>query len=114
MRTLVARFAADSDLVYDRPLEIRWDNGGPASLETYRRHRADTRTLIQTADGMELRLYPEITGDVRFDAFHRLWFVVPVGGEPLSLDLRRPDATDLDLRAALFRMPVFYKARIHR
>ena len=114
MRTLIARFSADQHLIYDKPDRIHWDSGRPASLETYRRHRADTHTLIQTTYGVELRMYPELVAEVRFDAFHQLWFVVPEGGEPISLDLRRPNATDLDIRAALFRFPVFYQARIHR
>lgn len=114
MRTLIARFKPDSDLVYDRPLEIRWDDGRPASLETYRQHRADTRALIQTPDGVELRMYPGLVAEVRFDGYWLGWFVTPSGGEPISLDLRRPNATDLDIRAALFRLPVVYQARIHR
>jgi len=114
MRTLIVRFAADSDLVYDRPLEIRWHDGRLASPETYRRHRADTRALIQTPEGIELRLFPDVRADVRFDGYWQGWFVIPSGGEPISLDLRRPNATDLDIRAALFRLPVVYQARIHR
>jgi len=108
MRRLVVRFRADSDLVYDQPLEIHWNDGHPASPETYRRHRADTRALVQTPEGIELRFFPDVRADVRFDGYWQAWFVVPVGGEPLSLDLRRPNATDLDIRAALFRLPAVY------
>lgn len=114
MRSLIARFRADSDLVYDHPIEIRWDDGRPASPETYRRNRADTRTLIQTMDGIELRLFPDVVADVRYDGYWQGWFVTPTGGKPIYLDLRRPNATNLDIRAALFRLPVVYQARIHR
>lgn len=114
MRTLTARFSSNQDLVYSNPVEIRWNDGRPASFETYEHHRADTRTLVQTGDGMEVRLFPDVVGDVRYDGYYRLWFVVPQGGEPISLDVRRPDATDLDLRAALFHLPVAFRALIRR
>lgn len=63
---------------------------------------------------MELRMYPGVVADVRYDGYQRLWFVVPEGGEPISLDLPDPGATDLDLRAALYQLQPVYKARIHR
>ena len=114
MRKLTVRFDEDQDLVYGIPDDIRWNDGRPGTREDYARHRADTRALVRTAEGVELRLYPDVTADVRFDAFSRLWFVVPEGHEPISLDLRRPDATNLDLRAALYRLPVVYAVRIYR
>ena len=114
MRKLIVRFGTDPDLVYGRPDDIRWEDGSPGTRRDYARHRGDTRALVQTAEGVELRLYPGVTANVRFDAFWRLWFVVPQDGEPMSLGVRNPNATNLDIWAALYRLPVVYAARIHR
>ena len=114
MRKLIVRFDLDEELVYGKPNDIRWDDGSPGTRRDYARHRGDTRVLIQTERGVELRCYPEISASVRYDAFSRLWFVVPSGGEPMSLGVRNPDATNLDIWAALYRLPVVYAARIHR
>jgi hypothetical protein len=59
-------------------------------------------------------MYPGIVAYVCYDGYQRLWFVVPPDGEPLSLDLSEPDATDAEITSALADLPILYRAVIHR
>jgi hypothetical protein len=113
MQMLTAKWGLEQDIAYDDPQNVYWNDDRPADFEQYLAHRSDTRVFVLTEDGVELRMYPAIIADVRYDAFHRLWFVVPRGGDPISLDLSDPDATDEEIRAALLLLPLTYRALIH-
>lgn len=111
---LVAKWTSDQDPVSEDPACVVWGDGRPASQDDYLSHRADTRELVDTAEGLELRIYPSVVADVRFDAFYATWFVTAKGQESLSLDLFDVDATDADIMSALNDLPVIYRAVIHR
>ena len=115
MRKLVARWGSKQDVVCDPPDHVHWEDGPLARFEDYAAHQKDTHVLVQTGTGVELWMFPEAIADVRYDGYQRLWFLVPPKGEPVSLDLTDWQATDLDLRAAMFEMqPFVYRVRIHR
>jgi hypothetical protein len=115
MTTLIASWTSTQDPVFDRPKSVIWGDGRPASQQDYLAHADDTHELVECADGsLELRMYPWIIADVRYDGYDRMWFVVAPGQEPISLDLRDVNATNDQITAALYEFPRVYKARTWR
>lgn len=114
MPILVANWTWDQDSCMEPPASITWGDGRAATHADYLRHHLDTHALIETEGGLECRIYPEIIGHVRYDAFARQWFVTGEGVETTALDLSDPDATDCEITAALYSLPVVYKCHIHR
>lgn len=113
--TLIARWTNAQDPGVDPPASIFLEDGRPASHQDYVDHAGDTHELVECGNGgIEKRMYPWLVAEVRYDGYARLWFVVPPGQEPLSLDLPDIDATDDQITAALYEFPRVNKARIWR
>lgn len=114
MSTLIAMWKSDQDCSTEPPASVIWGDGRAATHADYLRHRLDTHELVEAEGGLECRMYPDIVGRVRYDAFARSWFVTGEGVETHALDLSDPDATDCEITAALYSLPVIYKCQIHR
>ena len=114
MPSLVARWTSQQDPSLDPPSSVMWGDGRAATYADYLRHRDDTHELVETRSGIEYRMYPEIIGHVRYDAYSRRWFVTGEGIETTALDLSDPDAKDCELTAELYVLPVVYKCIVHR
>lgn len=114
MSMLTATWGPESDPVLDDPDDLYWEDGRPGEVEEYATHRSDTHMLLYGKSGVELRMFPDLIGYVRFDGYMQMWFLLPPCGEPISLDIRDVNASDLDLRAALYVLPIVYRAVIHR
>jgi hypothetical protein len=114
MCTLVARWTSDQDPTIDAPHSIFWGDGRGASLQDYIDHQLDTHELVETPGGLEVRMYPWIIGDVRYDAYARTWFVAVPGQDPVSLDLTDHEASDSEIRTALYQLPMVFRSVIHR
>lgn len=113
MSTLVAKWTWDQDCM-EPPASITWDDGRTATYADYLHHCLDTHEVVETELGLECRIYTDLVGHVRYDAFARQWFVTGEGVETTALDLSNPDATDCEITAALYSLPVIYKCQIHR
>jgi hypothetical protein len=112
--TLIARWNATQDPLFDRP-EVFWGDARPATYQDYLDHIGDTHELVICQDGsLERRMYPWISADVRYDGYFRMWFVVSHGRESISLDLSDVNATDEQITAALYALPLVFRARIWR
>lgn len=74
----------------------------------------DTHELVNVTDGLEVRVYPNIVAEVRFDAFARRWFVSGKDIETQALDCTDVNASDDQIMAAVFELPVVYRVVIHR
>lgn len=114
MLTLVARWNLKQDPAVDMPISVFWENGRPATQQDYFEHRLDTHELVATSKGIEMKMYPGLSADVRYDSYARMWFVIPPDAEPISLDLSDFTATDEEITAALYQLPVVYRCVIHR
>jgi hypothetical protein len=114
MPTLVAKWTWEQDSAVDPPASVKWGDGRPATLDDYVGHTGDTHVLVESTDGLECRIFPDIVADVRYDAFARTWFVTGAGVETMSLDLSDLNATDHEITAALYELPTVYRAVIHR
>jgi hypothetical protein len=114
MPTLVARWAWNQDSSTEPPVSVTWGDGRPATYSDYLSHRLDTHELVETAVGLECRMYPQIEGHVRYDFYAGTWFLTGDGIEETSLSLTDPDATDGEIMAALYELPVVYRCQIHR
>lgn len=114
MPTLVAKWKWNQDPITDPPASVIWVDGCAATYADYLRHCLDTHQLVETESGLECRIYPDIVGHVRYDCFARCWFVTGEGIETTALDLSDPDATDCEITAELYALPVVYKCHIHR
>lgn len=113
MTTLIAEWGATQNAAVDMPIRVIWENGQQATLRDYIRHRRDTHELVVTTAGAEMRMYPELVADVRYDYYTGVWWVVPPGEEPVALALLY-GATDEEIVADLSRLPRVYRAVIHR
>jgi hypothetical protein len=69
---------------------------------------------LPTSKGVEMRMHPEFIADVRYDSYARIWFVIPPGAEPISLDLSEYRAADEEITAALYQLPLVYRCLIRR
>ena len=114
MPSLVARWTLEQDISLDPPLSVIWGDGRPATYADYLRHLDDTHEVVETNSGLEYRIYPEIIGHVRFDGYSRRWFVSGESIETTALDLSDPDASDCEITAELYTLPVIYKCIVHR
>lgn len=114
MPTLIAHWKRGQDSWTEPPTFVIWGDGRPATYADYLRHRLDTHELVETKGALECRIYPHIVGHVRYDAFARQWFVTGEGIETTALDLPDLEATDCEITAALYGLPVVYKCQIHR
>lgn len=114
MCTLVVRWTSEQDPTIDAPHCVFWGDGRAALLQDYINHRLDTREVVDTPQGLEVRMYPSVVGEVRFDAYARTWFVAVPGQDPISLDLPDRDAPDSAITAALYELPVVYRCAIRR
>ena len=86
----------------------------PRGKSKKRPGKLDTHELVETPEGVELRMYPKLIADVRYDYYAGTWFVVPPGEEPVSLDLPNFKATDEEITAALHQLPIVYRSVVHR
>lgn len=115
MRILTARWATDGNSTLEPPSLIWWADGTPATQDEYRQHLVDThKWVITPLMGIERRVYPEIVGDVRYDAYCGSWTISGNGVTPASLELADPHSTDDDIMAELYTFPTVYRVRIHR
>jgi hypothetical protein len=114
MWTLIARWTPEQDPATDAPNRVLWGNGRLATQRDYLKHCLDTHELVITPNGLEKRMYPGIVGDVRYDTSAQQWFVIPPGRESISLDLFEAEASDADITAALYQLPMVYQGVIQR
>lgn len=114
MPSLIAKWTREQDFSIDPPLSVIWGDGRSATYADYVRHRDDTHELVETNSGIECRMYPEIIGHLRYDAYSRRWFVTGEGIETTALDLSDPDAKECEMTAELSTLPVVYKCIVHR
>jgi hypothetical protein len=111
---LVARWRYGQN-PYGIPDKVSWDDGTPATLEEYWAHELDTHECIRgRKGGVEVHIYPEIIADLRFDRTVGSWVAEGPGVLPAVLDEPDAEISDAMLLAALCRLPVFYRARVHR
>lgn len=94
---------------------MRFENGTPATLTHYHQYLDCTvRTDESGAGYVEEVFDSDIVADVRFDGFAGHWAISGEGVEPQALFLSDPNASDEQIIAELFTLPVVYRARIHR
>jgi hypothetical protein len=70
--------------------------------------------VSECEDGMEVRMFPAIVADVRYDHFAQTWAIGGDGVVPYPLDLTDPDAPDDQIMAALYTLPMVYRSNICR
>lgn len=114
MRVLIAKWNLKQDPSIDMPIRVFWADGRPATHQDFLTHRLDTHEIVITSKGIEMRIYPNLIADVRFDYYAGTWFVVPPDEQPVSLDLPNIRATDEEITAALYQLPRVYRSVIHR
>lgn len=112
---LIARWYGKNPDMNNPPEEVRWGNGIPATLDDYRQHGIYTSRIIESDAGYVEQVFePDIVADVRFDSFAGHWTISGEGVQPEALFLNDPDATNEQIIAELFTLPIVYRARIHR
>lgn len=98
----------------DGPRSIVWSDGRPATFADLRTHWYNTRMTLPTETGTEMRFYPGLIADVRFDSGREAWTTDGLGVMPLTLQLTNPRASDRRIQAELAKLPIHYRATIHR
>lgn len=112
---LIARWKVAKDIYFTPPDRVRWDDGSPATVDEYWAHELDTQECIQgDKGGLEMRIYPEIIADVEFNPSLGAWVADGPGVASSALEESDPDASDDFILAALCRLPIYYRARVHR
>jgi hypothetical protein len=113
-KVLIAKWRVDQDSSVDLPYTLIWSDGSPATLADFHEHKIDTHSDDYMPNGIEMRMYPDICADVRYDAAAGSWAVYGVTPTSISLDLPDPAASDHQIEAQLSTLPTVYKARIWR
>jgi len=112
---LIATWTSGQDPSVEDPYAVRWIDGTPATLDDYRRHSLDTHTFLPYAgDAIELRMFPGVVAEVRYDEADGHWMVNGPGVSPATLDLTDPNALNEQIIAELYTFPVVYRANIKR
>ena len=97
------------------PDSVRWSDGTTATVADYRRHMDDThRSVVVSPKCLEKHYYPGLIANVQFDAKGRHWAVSGKGIEPTALCLSDPFATDEQIAAEMFTLPLVYKHHVVR
>lgn len=112
--TLIAKWKPEQDCSVELPYTVYWSDGSPATLEDYLDHILDTHTFINKADGVELRISPNIVADVHYELLARQWVISGDGVQTAVLDISDRDALDDSILAELATWPIVYRVRIHR
>jgi hypothetical protein len=108
---LIATWTPDQDMSVELPSAVRWANGTPATHSDYLEHMLATHAFVGDGEnGIELRIFPGIVADVRYDSYARTWTVSGVDVTSSALDLTDPDAPDDQIVAALYALPVVYRS----
>lgn len=101
---LIAVWTRDQDVGTEMPNTMKWDDGTPATMDDFAKHRLDTHTLVAGRNGgMEQHFYPDIVARVEYDWFARDWVVKGSGVTTTALQLHNPDATDDEITTELSR-----------
>jgi hypothetical protein len=112
---LIAGWKKDQDTTRDEPCWITWGDGTAATVDDYRKHQLDTRTLrFDDPDYIVLDMYPDLVADVTFDRDARDWVVRGPGVTTVGLELHDPNAKDEQIIAELHSFPLVYRANIIR
>ena len=112
---LTARWQKDQDTTMEEPCWIRWGDGTAATLDDYRKHQLDTRTLrFDDPDYIQLDMYPDIVARVTFDRGVQDWVVTGPGIATVGLELHDPNAKDEQIIAELHTFPLVFRAHIVR
>ncbi|WP_433968294.1 hypothetical protein [Tunturiibacter gelidiferens] len=112
---LIAKWNPSQDMSVELPSSVRWADGTCATHNDYLQHMLDTHTFVGDCEnGREIRMFPNIVADVRYDHSAQTWAVSGVGVTPSALALTDPDASDDQITAALYALPVVYRSNIRR
>jgi hypothetical protein len=112
---LIAKWAPNQNPSVEPPNSVRWEDGTPATHDDYLQHMVDTHIIVgDCEDGTEVRMFPGIVADVRYDCSAKTWAVGGAGVTPSGLDLTDPDARDDQIMAALYTLPIVYRSNICR
>jgi hypothetical protein len=114
MLALIAKWPNPEDAFNSDPSVIMGEDGTPATLDDYNAHCDDTHTMIHRPCGVELRMFPDLVADARYDSLTGVWGVTGDGIPPFALTLTDRDATDFQILGELYEFPIVYRARIHR
>jgi len=97
------------------PDSIKWEDGHRGTETDLRAHNSDTYCLNNLDDGTtQLDIYPEIVAEVSYCEFGRCWGVKGDGVETAALQLTDRNATDQQIRGALYALSMTYRVHIHR
>lgn len=112
---LIATWTPDQDMSIEPPNAVRWSDGTRATHNDYLRHMSDTHTFVGDGESdVERHIFPGIVADVRYDPYSQTWTVRGADVTPTALALTDPKASDDQIVAALYALPVVYRANIIR
>jgi hypothetical protein len=113
-KTLIAKWKPEQDCSIELPHTVYWSDGSPATSEDYLEHILDTRTVSNGIGGVELRMFPNVIANVRFELHARQWVISGDGVKPAALGITDRSASDDSILAELATWPIVYRVRIHR
>jgi hypothetical protein len=111
---LIARWRHTKDVYSSTPDYIRWDDGSPATFNDYLNHQYDTQECLRRKNGLEIRIFPELIADVKFNPTLGAWGIEGAGVDPSILAEHDPEASDDSVLCAVCKLPIYYRVRIHR
>jgi hypothetical protein len=114
-RTLIARWKPELDCSVDLPHTVYWSDGSPATTADYLEHLSDTHTFIIHAEGVALRMFPDLAVDVHYDLDAQQWMISGPDVEPAALNISDRNASADAILAELATWPLVYRVgRVHR
>jgi hypothetical protein len=112
---LIATWKPDQDAAIEMPDSLKGEDGTSATVDDFVRHQLDTHTLRSGRHGqIEQHFFPDIVAEVIYDRFAKDWVVKGPRVITAALELPNPDATDDQITAQLFTLPIVYAAKIVR
>lgn len=99
----------------DVPTSIRWEDGRQGTPADLHAHNCDTYCLTHLANGAtQMDIFPEIVGVVSYCDHGKRWGIKGDGVEAIALPIADRNATDQQIHAALYTLPMKYRVVIRR
>ena len=110
---LLAYWGPEKTADFQIPVEVKWEDGSPATLEDYKKHHLCTQSVQPTERGLVTVLCPDIVAVTSYDSAKGHWVLYADGGH-MDLDETDPNASDEILDRELTTHPMIYQSTFDR
>ncbi len=110
---LIVQWGPAETADFQVPVEVRWEDGSPATIEDYRKLHLCTQSVHSAETGLVTVICPDIVAVTKYDSAKGHW-VLSVGDQFMDLDETDPNASDESLDRELSTHPMIFQSTFDR